>query len=112
MPLDGDENSKNKGVSSFMIEALYCAFLPEFVRENHIFMHYNATGYTAYIVRALLRDLGIKVMDWPPYSPNVNPIENLRTLMKVKIYELHPKLERAHDTEETLDRLVAAEIEA
>lgn len=31
-------------------------------------------------------------MEWPPYSPDLNPIENLWALLKAKIYELRPDL--------------------
>jgi hypothetical protein len=56
--------------------------------------------------------MGVEVMVWPPYSPDSNPIENLWALMKAKIYELHPELEKAPDTEETLQLLIQAAIEA
>jgi transposase len=31
-------------------------------------------------------------MYWPPYSPDLSPIENLWPLLKAKIYELHPEI--------------------
>ena len=31
-------------------------------------------------------------MDWPPYSPDLNPIENIQALLKRKINENHPEL--------------------
>ena len=37
-------------------------------------------------------------MVWPPYSPDLNPIENSWALMKAIIYERHPELEKAPDT--------------
>lgn len=36
----------------------------------------------------LVAERDIDVLDWPPYLPDVNPIENLRKLLKAKMVEL------------------------
>ena len=56
---------------------LYAAFLPDLLKPGNIFMHDNASSHTAKIVRDLLRQLQIKVIIWPPTSPDLNPIKNL-----------------------------------
>ena len=56
--------------------------------------------------------MGIRVMRWPPYSRDLNPIENLWALMKAGIYQQHPELEHAPDTDKTLDALILAAQEA
>lgn len=51
-------------------------------------------------------------MAWPPYSPNLNPIENLWSLLKAKIYELHPKIRGMPDNDETLEFIISVAQEA
>lgn len=106
--LEGDPLSARQGVSGWVISELYRAFLPDFLQPGDTFMHDNARVHTARIVKAILQELRIKVIVWSPYSLDLNPIENLWTLMKVEIYKLEPDLEVALDTEATLFRLIEA----
>jgi hypothetical protein len=112
VPLDGDPLARRGGVSGWVIQCLYSAQLPDLLRAGDIFMHDNASVHTARIVRNLLNELGVEVMIWPPYSPDLNPIENLWALMKAEIYLKYPELETAPDTEATLERLIQAAKEA
>ncbi|KAL7755582.1 hypothetical protein ACKLNR_014680 [Fusarium oxysporum f. sp. zingiberi] len=99
-------------VNAIGIYDLYSVILPWFLQPGDIFMHDNASVHTARVVKALLEELQVQLMIWPPYSPDLNPIENLWALMKAEIYRLHPELTHAEDTVATQHALVLAAIEA
>lgn len=48
------------------------------------------------------------MINWPPYLPDLNLIENLWALVKAEIYLLYLELEDAPDNKDTLNRLVEA----
>ncbi|KAJ1304083.1 hypothetical protein OPQ81_008487 [Rhizoctonia solani] len=58
-----------------------------------IYQHDNASAHKAKACVNWLNNHGIKVMDWPPYSPNLNPIENLWAEIKRRLgtYEFPPR---------------------
>lgn len=46
-------------------------------------------------------------MNWPPYPPDLNPIENLWTLLKQKIYQSRPDLLLMPNNDATLAIMTA-----
>ena len=49
------------------------------------FMQDGASVHTAKIVKEWFKTHNIKVLDWPPQSPDFNPIENLWAFMKKEL---------------------------
>jgi len=115
IPLFGDPQSRRGGVSSRTIEELYRRVLPTLLNsidQDAIFQQDNAPVHTAYIIQGTLNELGCDIMEWPPYSPDLNPIENLWALLKAEILKRHPELIQLPNNETTLDLLVDAAQEA
>ena len=43
--------------------------------HNLTFQHDNARAHVARVCRDFLNQNNVQVLDWPPYSPDLNPIE-------------------------------------
>ena len=76
------------------------------LNHNSIFMQDNILIHKAQVVTKQLKDIGVKVVNQPPYSPNLNPIKNLQKMLKVKIIELHPELVFIKDNNVTKNHLI------
>ncbi len=48
-----------------------------FVGENFLLQQDNARTHVARVTRDFLETVGIKTLEWPAFSPDLNPIEHL-----------------------------------
>lgn len=57
-----------------------------------VFMQDNARIHTAGHVTAWLDRNNIQVMDWPPFSPDLNPIEHVWVRLKEGLHKRYPDM--------------------
>jgi hypothetical protein len=107
-----DPNSPQGGVTAKQYIETLEEYLPTILNPNSIFMHDNASIHTAYIVRDWFCDESIELLDWPLYSPDLNPIENLWKRLNDEIIWAHPKLVTIGNLDPAMDYLIECAKEA
>lgn len=110
-----DLESPRKGITARSVLECLKEQLPTIVEPGCTFIQDNAPTHTALCVKNWLTQFArcnlFHLVKWPPYSPDLNPIENLWKLLKEGICKKYPELSTMKKNSTSLEALrKAAEV--
>ena len=102
-----DMSSRNQGyTANSYIDALQLGLLSIW-EPSKIFQQDNARIHTANKTKAFFREINLNwLVDWPPHSPDLNPIEHVWNLLKQKLYQLFPEAETWSGSHEAIQERI------
>lgn len=79
--------SQNQMMNAKLYQTILEDKLPDWMRrlQCNVFQHDSAPCHKAKTVTQWFKANNIEVLDWPSYSPDINPIENLWGIVKQKL---------------------------
>jgi len=110
--LGRDWESKKMGYTANSYLDVLDDQLPRIYEPGLIFMQDNAPIHTAKKVKDWFEEAAIPLLDWAPFSMDLNPIEHIWWHLKAKVLELFPELVDMGSGAGAIEALERALIEA
>jgi DDE superfamily endonuclease len=107
-----DEEAKRNGYSANSYINVLDETIERCWQPGITFMQDNAPIHTAKKVSKWFQDRAIPVLDWPSYSPDLNPTEHVWAKMKQWIYENYPQLKEMGASQAVYNQLARVIVEA
>ena len=60
----------------------FVPWINRYLHSEYVLMYDGASVHTSELATEFLQEKRIEYLDWPPSSPNLNPIENIWYLLK------------------------------
>jgi transposase len=83
----GDYNIFNENLNADIYENILAEHLVVSYKDELFYQQDNHSVHKSKKITQFMKDNNISVIDWPAYSPDINPIENLWSIIKRKLKE-------------------------
>ena len=101
------------------VEILRNHLIPN-IENDMKFMQDNCPCHKARSVKYFFEESSIEILPWPPYSPDINPIENLWAILKQRVHstptktrqEMVSKIQRIWQNDDNMLEICANLIES
>lgn len=110
--MDRDEDTQGGGYSANSYLAVLEQEIPKCYTPGRVFMQDNASIHTAKKIVEWFENNAVILLDWPPYSPDMNPIEHVWAKMKEWIIKTYPELSTMGKSQQAYNTLARAIEEA